>query len=281
MSYFAISIDLSFLRAADAPFSREMLPNLSFAVQQITEAVHRQWAAYAGGAPMPNGKVIHSRTGEYMRSILLRQVSEFSGEVYSDLPYARIIEDGAPQRDLKTILNSSLKVRTTKDGRRYLIIPFRWGTPNSVMGNNMPAVVHEWWKQGRQASAVTGTFKRHSGTGAMDIKTRKPLMVPGWRYNWGTRLGKDDIAGLGIGGKTAKNLEGMYNFRKPRAKSGASSHSQFITFRVMMEGSPGWIAPAREGLHPARTVADQFRPIAERAFNEALSEDMRRLLNGS
>lgn len=280
MAAFAIAVDIGHLIPTGGALSRDAFPNLSHAVRQVAEAAHRQWTAYAAGAPLPDGKAIRNRTGEYMRSILLRETGEFSAEVYSDLPYAAVIEDGSPERDLKKILNSSLKVRLTKDGRRYLIIPFRWDHPNSVMGNNMPEPVADWWRQGRAPSSIASIYPRLSGTGAYDRKTRQPLVVPGRKYAWGDRLEKGDLAAMGIHGAAAKRMEGMVMFRKPGG-TGQGAHTKFLTFRTMVEGSKGWIAPPRPGLHPAQVVADQFRPVAERAFQEAVSADMRRIIGGS
>jgi hypothetical protein len=275
---FRIAIDLGTTIPAGAPVSRDTLPHLAYALARIAEAAQQQWVSYAQGKEaLPNGKVIQSRTGEYARSILLRDAGEFAAEVYSDLAYALVIEEGAPRRDLKELLGSSLKVRVSSKGTRYLIIPFRHNHPNSVLGNNMPRAVHEWWN-GREASHITGTFERPSGTGAYDIKTRRPVMVPGWRYHWGDRLGKSDLAGLGVAGKTAQRLEGMVMFRRPLNEGGG--HSQFITFRTMSENSKGWIVPPRPGLHPAKVTADKFRPIAEREFGAAVEQDIRVLLGG-
>ena len=38
----------------------------------------------------------------------------------------------------------------------------------------------------------------------------------------------------------------------------------------MSEGSEGWVTKATPGKHPARQVADEFRPIAEKVFPVAL-----------
>lgn len=276
---FRIAVELGHLLPEGSPLTGALFPTLSYAVKTIAEAAHQQWVQYASGAPLPDGKIIKIRTGEYARSIQLRQIGDFSAEVYSNLAYAIAIEEGSPARDLKKILDSSLKVRLTKDGRRYLIIPFRFNNPNSVLGNNMPQAVHDWWQQGRNPSSITGTYRRLSGTGAYDIKTRERITVPGWRYKWGDRLGKQDLADLGVTGQAASRLQGMYNFRKPGG-SGGSSHSQFVNFRTMVEGSRGWIAPAVEGKHPARTVAQQLQPVAEQAFQRAVEEDVKRILNG-
>lgn len=38
------------------------------------------------------------------------------------------------------------------------------------------------------------------------------------------------------------------------------------------------VAPAQDGKWPAKTVADEMQPIAERAFAKTAEEDVRRLL---
>lgn len=259
----------------------ELFPHLAMAVARITEAAQKQWQAYAQGAPLPDGKSINNRTGEYARSILTRETGDLAAEVYSDLRYARAIEEGTPAYDLKQILNSSLKVRISKKGRRYLIIPFRWGTPGSVMGRNMPEAVHQWWS-GKQASSIIGKYRRLSGTGTFDIRTRKRTTVSGWRYKWGDRLDTGSLADMGHApdDKLAKRMAGMVNFRKPRA-TGGSSHSKFLTFRVMAEGAPGWIRPAQAGRWPARTTAEQIKPVAEEAFAAAVEADVKAYMGAS
>ncbi|MFT8945947.1 MAG: hypothetical protein ABF876_05120 [Acetobacter aceti] len=256
----------------------DLFPHLAYAVGRIAEAAQKQWQAYAHGAPLPDGKSITNRTGEYARSILMRDTGDFSAEVYSDLAYAQAIEEGTPAYDLKRMLNTSLKVRVSKKGRRYLIIPFRWGTPGSVMGRNMTEAVHDWWS-GKVSSAITGKYRRLSGTGVFDIRTRKRVTVPGWRYKWGDRLGHGDLEQMGhiADDKIAKRMAGMVNFRKP-GSSGGSAHSKFLTFRVMAEGAPGWVRPAQPGRWPARTAAEQIQPVAEEAFKAAAEADVKAYL---
>jgi hypothetical protein len=48
----------------------------------------------------------------------------------------------------------------------------------------------------------------------------------------------------------------------------------------MVEGSSGWIAPAKPGRYPAKTTADELRPVAEKAFARAVEDDVRRVLGG-
>lgn len=304
MAEFKINVDLSHLMRVGSAFTKDVFPHLALAVQTVADRVEARWKLYASGAPMPNGKTIGNRSGAYLRSIMQRNTGDFSRDVYTELPYAQAIESGAPRRDLKTMLNSSLKVRISAAGKRYLIIPFRHSpNPNNVMRDNaMPPQVVEWWKDKRASSIVRPGSKpdplmslftniefapeaklgthRLSGTGAYDIKTRMRLMVPEHHYDWGDRLSKATLAGLGVGGEAARRMQGMVNFRKP-GKSGGAAHSQFITFRTMVEGSKGWIAPAQEGKWPARQVSEIYQPVAEKAFADAVAEDIRRVIPGA
>ncbi len=276
-SQFRIAVDLSDLMPEGSALTADAFPALSYAVKRIAAAAHEQWVAYAHGAPLPSGDTINSRSGTYARSIQVADLGDFSSEIFSVLPYAKAIEEGTPARDLKDMLRTSLKVRLTKDGRRYLIVPFRHDNPNSLQNNPMPQPVADWWKdKSRASSHITGDFQRLSGTGAFDRKTRQAITTPGRLYSWGSKLGKTDLAGMGIHGKEAKRLAGMVQFRNP-----SGGHTQHLTFRVMVEGGKGWLAPAQAGKWPARTTADLFRPIAEEAFPAAVAQDIQRLLGGS
>lgn len=263
-------------------FDRRSLPNLARAVQKITAAAQARWQAYAGGAPLPDGTTISARSGGYLKSIQSRELGEFESEVFSDSPYALSIEEGMPARDLKKMLDTSLKVRVSKDGKRYLIIPFRWGTPGAVgFGRNvMPEAVHVLG-QAMTPSRVIGMTTRASGTGAWDPKTRAPFQVPQRKYLWGDRLKHEQLADAGVFGQAAKRMAGMVKFQNPSGETGGAKHSQYLTFRVMTEDSRGWLAPATPGKHPARAVADQFRPLAEKAFSEALAADVRNIMGGN
>ncbi len=278
---FSIAVELGGLIPDGVPITVESLPTLAFAVREMAEQAHAQWVAYAQGAPLPSGLVIHNRTGEYARSILLHQTGPFAAEIASTLPYASAIEEGMPKRDMKKMLGYSMKVRVSKAGKRYLIIPFRWNSPNSVLGRAMPEPVYNWWQgEGRERSHITGTFRRVSGTGAFDVATRRLITVPGRRYSWGSRLGKADIEGMGLKGKQAAHMVGMVAFHDPSGSKGSKS-GQYLTFRVMSEGSKGWQSPAVPGKWPARTVAQMLQPVAEKAFERAVQLDVERLLGGT
>lgn len=306
MAEFRIAIDLSHLMTTGSALTRAVFPHLAVAVQGVADAAETRWKQFASGMVMPNGRVINPRSGQYARSIMQRETGEFSRTIYSDLPYAQEIEEGAPRRDMKTMLNSSLKVRISAAGRRYLIIPFRHSpNPNNVMRDNaMPPGVLDWWgsaqpshvlprfNRGSGGSGLAGLFGlefapeartggfRPSGTGAFDIRTRQLLQVAKHNYRWGDRLSANTLEALGVRGQAAKRMEGMVHFTR-QGKTGGAAHSRYITFRTMVEGSRGWIRLATEGKWPARQVAEIYQPVAEQLFRAAVQEDIRMVLPGA
>lgn len=291
---FAIAIDLSHLIPVNAKLTDDVFPHLAHAVRVIAAQAHEDWVAYALGRPLPDGQIIRDRAGQYARSIVLHDTGPFSAEVKSDLAWATDIEQGTPERDMKKVLDTSFKVRRTKAGKRYLIIPFRHNV------DTLPSGVVEFFKAGA-ASSVRSTYERQSGQIASVIGTRRAakmqgfggnlandngrrVMVPGWRYAWGSKLGKAALASLPGMGPHASKLAGMYHFNNPGGAAGggarAGSNGQYITFRTMVEGSSGWIAKAVPGKYPARTVADSLRPTAEQAFAAAMQADVESMIGG-
>lgn len=264
-------IDLQLPPLPDWPvFSR-----LAFAVHQVASQVHRQWLAYAQGAPLPTGKRITPRSGGYLKSISLTPKGDLQWELASNAPYAGAIEYGTAAYDLKQILATSAKVRRTKDGRRYLIIPFRHGTGTGSgqgisFGANVlaPAEYALARKVLRKApSHVTGIGQRPSGN-------FPGKMVPQMQYHWGGRLTREHLQQAGLAPARVRRLQGMVRFDKP----GGGGHSQYLTFRTMIEGSPGWQRPAQPGRFPLKTAVDQYRPVAARIFQEAVQQDVAALL---
>lgn len=261
-------------------FTIQNFPNVAQAVQDMALMANAMWKDYAlGVTPLPDGTSIQSRNGRYAESIQTRKTGPFSAETFSDSPYAKTLEDGGT-RDLKKMLDTSLKVRVSKAGKRYLIIPFQWGTPGTTgFGRNvMPKSIYLTVRQNRDGprnpkflwSRTTGMTTRVSGTGAWDPKTHAPLEVPQRKYLWGDRLSADQIAGAGVFGSAAKRMQGMVKFQSER---GGNKDTQYLTFRAMTEDSTGWKAVIKPR-HVARAVADFMRPRAEEIIRQAVLADL-------
>jgi hypothetical protein len=271
---FAISVDLSEVLAAGPVERSGVFAHLSHQVRLTVEAGEARWKRAVQSAPIWSGEA-----SAYAASIKGRMTGEFSGEITSDYKYVEDIESGRPPYDLKRMLNTSLKVRTSKKGKRYLIIPFRHNTPgNDALARDMDS--HDAPGGGKadvyseakalSASKITGMGTRRSGTGAFDINTHKPIRVAQRKYVWGDRLPAGMTRKLQTHHKTDPTA-GMVRMQAstPKAKS-----STYLTFRIMIEGSSGWIIPARPGLWIAKNVADSLQRTADIDLPAAVARDL-------
>lgn len=260
MAEFKIRLSVDGIPAVRAAIYQQVYPLMTEAVKAIAQQTSLNWQAAVQDAKLWVGE-----KDAYAASIQVKMTGAFSALVWTDYRYAEEIENGRPARDLKRMLDTSLKVRTTRTGKRYLIIPFRHNTPGAnATGPSMPAHVYKAARK-LAPSSVTGMTQRLSGTGAMDIKTRQHLTVDQRVYKWGGKL-PPGMMGPNPKGK-ADRFAGMVRFQEPGKKP---QYSTYMTFRVMAEGSPGWIIPARPGLKIAEGVVKDMQPTAEEIFREAV-----------
>lgn len=246
----------------------QVFPHLEAAVELVAYKVQERWREYAQGKPLPNGKAIGVRSGGYLKSIQIEQKNPLTWEVYSDAPYASAIEYGQAPYDMKQALATSPKVRRTKDGKRYLIIPFRWGTPGAVTfgaKNTMTQAEHKFLKI-LQPSHVTGMGQRESGN-------YPGMMIAQRQYKWGGRL--RDPGNPTFQSKQGRRMQGMVRFDNP-----SGGHSSYLTFRVMTEDSTGWIRPAQPGKYPLKETMLSIELKASEIFQKALQKDVDNLLAG-
>lgn len=259
---FSISIDLSpVLAHLQATINGQVLPQISEGVKAITQQLHADWVEAVGRAT----ELWSGERDEYMASIDMKITGPYSGVVWTDYKHAEEIETGRPAYDLKQMLNTSSKVRVSKKGRRYLIIPFRHSTPGAA-SPSMPALVYNKAKNLRASTVSMNAGMRSSGLIASDIKTRSQMMVPKHAYQWGERL----QAGLVPKLKTRHKSDPYAGMVRFDAKTpGGKRYSTYMTFRVMVEGSPGWIIGPKPGLNIVKTVVDRLAPIAEKILTKA------------
>jgi hypothetical protein len=283
MAEFRISIDLdAAMEGITAQVMEGVLPRLSQAVRAVAQQTQVRWMESVYRA-----RLWSEEKREYMEAIHFEMQGPFAAMVWSDYKYAEDIENGRPARDLKRMLDTSTKVRTTKDGRRFLVIPFRHNTPeNEAHAPAMPQSIYDA-ASALDASRVTGTSMRPTGEvtslhpqhGMRVLKKQKPFLsdpktrghylVPKQHYQWGGRLAAG-MLGPNQQGKTDR-YAGMVRFD---TSSGGKRHSTYMTFRIMIEGQAGWIVPAKPGLHLAEQVANEMRPLAEAAFTEAVKRSV-------
>lgn len=258
--------------------TKEVMPSVSMAVDAVGKKTAQKWVEEVYKAKLWSGE-----KDLYAKSIHWQMTGDFQGYIAADYQWAKDIEEGRPSRDLKAMLGTSLKVRRTKKGARFLVIPFRHNLKSMP-----PALAAQ--AQALEASSITGMTQRRTGeitnlspkTGMSPAarqtpflsnpKTHGPMMVNQANYKWGGRI-KPGFFGPNPKGKT-DIAAGMVRMD---TSSGGQKSSAYLTFRVMSEKSKGWIVPPQPGQFIARKVVEAISPQAEKLFQAAMKADFKAL----
>lgn len=268
MAEFKISIDLSsIMEAADSIINEQVFPLLGQAVRAVAQQMQSNWQEAVQRAALWSGE-----KDKYAASITWQSTGPFSAVVQSDYVHDEEIENGRPAYDLKQMLQTSQKTRQFKNGKKYLIIPFRHNVPGADAGQAMPAPIYA---QARELtpSRVTGQGTRPARMLPSKTGQRQMLSVATRTYSWGGRL----PAGLAPKMKSYHATDIYASMvRFDTTTPGGGRHSSHMTFRTMVEGSSKWILPPKEGLRLAEKVTTDMRPLAEKVFIEALRRTLSR-----
>lgn len=283
MITYQITFDAAAQMELSAGINAKVLPLMNQAVRAIAAQSANNWRESVMRAKLWSGE-----KDQYVQSIKWKMTGDFSASITSDYKNAAEIETGRGPRDLKTMLDTSQKVRRTKDGRRFLVIPIRHGISTSN-SNPMPASVGQL-ANAMTSSRVTGTGQRKTGqvthlspkTGMFPAakqtafltnpKTKAPMMTASRAYAWGDRLTRAALKNAGLSKADQKKYAGMV--RMDTTTPGGKKSSSFLTFRIMMEGSNGWIVPAQPGKYLLRGVATDMEPKAAAAFTAAIQKTL-------
>ncbi len=136
---YSISFDLGNVPGIANVINGQLMPLLSKAVNGVGSATAAKWKEHVYKAKLWSGE-----KDAYADSITWNFApGSLSGFVEATYKHAEEIETGRPARDLKKMLNTSLKVRRTESGKRFLVIPIRHNVPgNNAHAKAMPANVH-------------------------------------------------------------------------------------------------------------------------------------------
>lgn len=259
-----VTLNFSNILTAADELEHRVSERISQGVERAAQAIRLQWQQEAGRAR----GIWAPQKQAYVESITWHPTGKFSAVVETTLPLADEIENGRPAKDLKRMLDSSTKVRQGKKGR-YLIIPFRHNTPggdgHSSYAPQMPKNIYAKAKN-LSATTITGVSTRVSGTGAMNIKTRKPMVVAQNKYKWGGKL-PEGLAPKLKPHHAADPYAGMTRFN---TSSGKQKSSAYLTFRIMSENQTGkWIIPAKPGLHIARAISAEVNKAVQDGIEQS------------
>lgn len=259
--------DLSAFPTVTHEVIRRAMPAVRAAVERIADTTAMNWKR-----AVDNAGLWKAEREAYRDSIHWRMTGPLSAEVLTDYDKAQEIEEGRPARDLKRMLQTSLKVRMSKKGERFLIIPFRHNVPsprNSGQPGVMPDAVHSQAVT-LQPSRIIGQTWRSSGTGAWGAKSHRPIMVMQAHYKWGDAL----PAGLAPKLKSHHATDPYHGMVRMDHSSHLARSSAYLTFRVMRESSQGWVVAPKPGLFLTREVSQGIQPLAEKAINAAIAKSL-------
>ncbi|HEX2868730.1 MAG TPA: hypothetical protein VHO03_16940 [Ignavibacteriales bacterium] len=255
------------------------------AVQFATNHMASEWIKTA------SGKLKHT-TGWYALGVqeglfYPYMDNPFHGAIIHTDKRATYLERGYKEFDMKKMLFTSPKVRVSKDGNRYLIIPFHHGSPGSLKNpmpegiyakasKMTPSMISGIRLEGSQQSGKIFSFTYKD---AQLMKRQNPIKVKRNSYNWGDCLGLEDTP-------ENKHLQGMVRFQKnPNLTRQISTgkfintthndrdYSEYITFRVMSEKSMGWIHPGLDPMNILKETVERERPNIVRIISEGVMRD--------
>ena len=262
---YTLSVDLSPLLGLTGVITQGVLPAVHAAVGATSESITASWKSavlQAGG----KGGLYAAERDAYAGAIGWKYTGDFSAVVSANYAPASEIEEGRPARDLKAMLNTSQKVRMSKAGKRYLIIPLRHtlaSMPSAVSGAAI-SMGPSW---------ITGKAFQDNGMGASVLRNTYHWDKAGDQFKKGkkTYLSIGALpAGLAPKLKPSHKTDIYAGMRRMDTSSGKSKSSAYLTFRVMVEGSNGWVIPARPGLFIADAVAKNAEASFEANVSEAL-----------
>jgi len=257
----------------------DALPATAKAVEMGAKVARKMWQDFALGGKLRGVKPLDNPSGHYARSIKIDKIGPFEHEVYSESKIAERIEKGTDRLDMKQSHTRGPRSRRSEStGHPYVIIPFRWGTPESGNGKRV----------GFGKNIITaGAYKRllDEGFKASRVKTspnKSKYKTPNAagdavgraQYKWGSRLdGVED-----------SRMEGMVRFENGYDREGKvrKRYGGYFTFRVISADPNSesfrrgaWVRPATPSRNVAKTIEQEANEVVNAMVGRAILRDIR------
>lgn len=240
----------------------KVMPRTMGAFSAAAKLIQKSWQNWAMGGSLIGAADIKNPNPRLAASIRIRGISDFDISIETDSRYMERIQNGSPEFDMKTKYPYGKKSRVAQKGKNkgvpYLIIPFRWGTPNrdgsarAHFGNVIPLEVYKILQSRKfRRSETTGGTHPESNFSGENIERAE--------YDWGDRIKDDDLG----------NANGMVKMR-------SNTGSTYFTFRVISANSPSgsWVRKEVPPNDVVGAVEKTTRKNVEDLLQAGLEQDL-------
>ena len=275
MTTYNIEYDLSELKNLGEKFAKTIenapaaaLPNTAAAFQCAAHYIHNMWTGYLQGEKPLNGiDFMSGVTSAMVHSINTRYNGDLDYTIYSDNQQLEQKTKGSKEVtfDMKEKYPYGKKSRVSQKGIPYLIIRFRWGTPNgkgtkrahSNFNNLIPQASYNTAVKGLKVSSVNELKKYFESN-------YKGESIERQGYNWAKngRLTEENAWNdRSVGMVKMKDITG----------------STYFTFRIISAKSPAssWIyhRPAKPAIDMMGALERTVKPEIDKIISEGIKAD--------
>jgi hypothetical protein len=249
-----------------AGLNKDRAPATVAAFKNAKDTIRGYWAGWAMGGKLDGINNIKSPSPNLAASIKTKDLAPFNAEIYSESPHAERIQKGTPRLDMKTTHPYGPKSRVSKEGIPYLIVPFRWGTPNDKAGarahfaNFIPVPMFNVIKKMETSKRLAKYDKKKNIIGGQTHFEANYTgdAIERSDYAWGGRHTDEG------------NMNGMVRM---------SGKGGYFTFRVISAAQLvtrpySWIRKAVEPVDVIGALERTARPTIERLIEEGMKADL-------
>lgn len=259
------------------------LPNTANAVRQATEAVQQRWIDISLNA-------FKKPTGGYILGIgdgliYPHENDVYKGAVFNNARHASAIEYGRQPYNMKQALFTSPKVKISKKGKRYLIIPFRHGVPRA---GGKPSATLQTMPENIYQRAKNLPFTVRTGSSIRNKVTRNIYANPPSSAGRLTGVGNQGRRSQ-IAVRNPKDLTKFIRRMNPytwksspyenmiKVPRDTTGHGYYMTFRIMHEDSKGWIHPGTPPMKLAEKTTYEMNQVVKLIIGEGFKTDLNML----
>lgn len=221
-------------------------------------------ASYARNLQDEANIALHQTKQRYVKNIRVIDSGRLTGTVmldYSKDKLIKMLEEGASPFDIKQGLMNSSKVKVGKNGKRYITVPFRWGTPGAVgdadvFSGVMPTEVYNAVRSMSQTIPVRGGGSRTPGLNTSTLSN--PFLAAPLQ-----RRAISDSAGKVLFNEY-KHKTSLYS-GITQQKDGATGQNRYFSFRRVSTNSDSdaFVHPGIEQYHLVQKALSSFDQTKE------------------